>query len=75
MNDLSVSYNFTFNELPKCSCETHPVLAPVMDLSQDGTPYLKGWFCPACGKFFVFVTGEMKIKKASDWVDKPARDR
>jgi len=72
--NLSLSYGFTFNELPKCGCDGKPSLAPVMDVDKDGVPYLKGWFCPSCKSFYCFAQGDMKIKKATAWEDRN-RDR
>ena len=58
----SVNFNFNFEgveNLPMCRCnEEYPnYLLPVMDLTANGIPYLKGWVCPACKKGFMFKNG------------------
>ena len=52
--------NLKTNELPDCKCGKGKLL-PVEDVSQQGTAYLKGWFCPACSTYWVFKSGVILV--------------
>ena len=53
--------NLSAGELPDCSVCGKGKLLPVEDVSQQGTAYLKGWFCPVCKKYWVFKAGVILV--------------
>ena len=53
---MTASFNFSLTELPDCSCDKGKLL-PVMDLSQSGVPYLKGWICQCCKRGYFVKNG------------------
>lgn len=60
---MTANFDFNLTELPACGCGKGKLL-PAQDLSQGGTPYLKGWICQACKTGFLFKNGvpyEVKI--------------
>jgi len=45
-----------------CKCGKGELL-PLEDTSRNSeTPYLKGWFCPACGLFYHLKNGSLSIE-------------
>lgn len=61
---VNINININLTELPKCSCG-EGFLLPVEDVEKDGTPYLKGWFCPACKTSVLFRAGSLVSEAVS----------
>jgi hypothetical protein len=60
---MTANFSFNLSELPDCACGKGKLL-PAMDLSQAGTPYLKGWLCTGCKCGYLMKNGipyEVKI--------------
>lgn len=66
MSGVITNLNLNLTELPVCSCGKGKLL-PVEDTTQQGTPYLKGWVCPACENFIFFKNGDMYRSKIMSW--------
>ena len=55
--------NIKLEKLAMCKCGANELL-PLEDTTRTNeTPYLKGWFCPACGLFYYLKNGTLVIEQ------------
>ena len=60
--------NLAITELLDCPCGKGKLL-PVEDVSrEDGTSYLKGWFCPHCNMSWLFMAGSIVLKNINPYI-------